>query len=115
MDKQLRDLAFAIVQAKKVDARIIESLLSKLSAKDTEKLLKFLRIAQEKNMITVTTAVTTASICEYFDKKYADMQITYQTDDTIGGGVIVKIADDVYDYSVRNYIDITINRLSEEL
>jgi hypothetical protein len=115
MDKQLRDLAFAIVKSKKVDASLIDSFVSKLSTHDTEKLLGFLKIAQAKNTITVTSAENTPTLVEYFEKRFADKNIIFQTDDTIGGGVIVKIGDDVYDYSVRNYINTTISRLNEEL
>jgi F0F1-type ATP synthase delta subunit len=113
MDKQLRDLAFAIIRTKKVDETLVDGLIAKLSAKDIEKFLSYLRIAQEKNTITITTVYADPSISRFFEKKYADMQISYKTDDTIGGGVIVKIADDVYDYSVRNYISTTIDRLTE--
>ncbi|HRN96539.1 MAG TPA: F0F1 ATP synthase subunit delta [Candidatus Levybacteria bacterium] len=115
MDKQLRDLAFAIVRSKKVETTTIDSLLSQLSTKDTKKFLSHLRTALEKNTVSITATEKTPELTSYFEKKFADMHIIHQTDDTIGGGVIVKIADDVYDYSVRNYIATTINHLNEEL
>lgn len=115
MDRQLRELAFSIVQAKKVDKKILDSFLSKLTHADVEKFLGYLRTATQKNTITVTTTEKSEQLEEYLNKNYKNMYVNYQIDDTIGGGVIVKIADDVYDYSVRNYIATTIDNLNKAL
>jgi F0F1-type ATP synthase delta subunit len=113
MDNDLRELAITIVHDGKVNAEAFNSLLKKLSAKQSEKFLSYLKAAQEKNTVTVTTFENSDVVKTYFDGKYKNMQIIYKTDDTIGGGVIVKIADDVYDYSVRNYINNTITKVQE--
>lgn len=115
MDKLLRDLAFSIVQSKKIDKKLIDSVLTKLTTKDKEKFLLFLKLAQEKHTITITTADNSSDVSSAVSKKFPDMYINHVVDDTIGGGVIVKIADDVYDYSVRNYITTTIKNLSNTL
>jgi F0F1-type ATP synthase delta subunit len=113
MDNDLRELAYAIVADGKVNSEAFNAVLEKLSTKQTEKFLTFLKSAQEKNTITVTTATESDAVKKYFDTKYKNMQINYKTDGTIGGGVIVKIADDVYDYSVRNYINNTVTKVQE--
>jgi F0F1-type ATP synthase delta subunit len=113
MDNDLRELAYAIVDEGKVNSDAFNMVLQKLTSKQTEKFLTFLKAAQEKNTVTVTTANESDAVKKYFDTKYKNMQIIYNTDDTIGGGVIVKVADDVYDYSVRNYISNTITKVQE--
>lgn len=115
MDKQLRDLAFAIVKEQTVNSKHIESLVDSLSVKELRTFLRYLRLAQDAQTITVTTASDTPELKKYIAKNFADKHIVYTTDETIGGGVIVKIGDDVYDYTVRNYIDTTIKRLINEL
>lgn len=115
MDKQLRDLAFSITKTDSVSKNQINNLINALSTEDLRKLLKYLKLAQKSNTITVTAASDDKDLKALVSKQFDSKQINYQVDDTIGGGVIVKIGDDVYDYSVKNYINTTINRLSEEL
>lgn len=115
MDKQLRDLAFSIVKTQSVNKDQINSLIGSLSTDELRKLLNYLKLAHKSNLITVTIADDDKNIKDYIARQFPDKKITYHVDDKIGGGVIVKIGDDVYDYSVKNYINTTINRLSEEL
>ncbi len=115
MDKQLRDLAFAIVKQQSIKKDEVNKLLDSLSDKQLRNFLYFLRVAQDSNKIEITTTSDSPKLDDYFAKNFPDKQISYKTDDTIGGGVVVKIGDDVYDYTVRNYIDTTIQRLTNEL
>ena len=115
MDKQLRDLAFAIAKEQTAQTKHIESLIESLSVKELRIFLHYLHLAQNAQTITVTTTSDTPNLTDYFAKNFADKHIVYKTDNSIGGGIIVKIGDDVYDYTVRNYIDTTIDRLTNEL
>lgn len=115
MDKQLRDLAFAIVKEQSVEKKRVATLVNSLSPKELRMFLRHLQVAQEAQTVTVTTVSDNPQLKEYVVKNFADKHIVFKTDDTIGGGVIVKIGDDVYDYTVRNYIGTTISRLTNEL
>lgn len=115
MDKQLRDLAFAIVKEQSIDKKRVVSLVNSLSTNELRTFLRHLQVAQAAQTVTVTTVSDNPQLKEYFAKNFADKHIVFKKDDTIGGGVIVKVGDDVYDYTVRNYIDTTINRLTNEL
>ncbi len=115
MDNQLRQLAYSITTTGSVKKDTISQFINSLSTSDLKKFLQYLRTAYAKSNIEVTTAEKSDIIAEYFKKNYKDKNISFRTDSSIKGGVIVKIGDDMYDYSVKNYINTTIERLTNEL
>jgi F0F1-type ATP synthase delta subunit len=115
MGNDLKQLAAAIVSQGTVDQKAVSALIESLSANELRELLKYLRTAYEKKAVTVTTAMETDTVTrKQFETTFKNT-ITYQTDPSVGAGVIVKIGDDVYDYTVLNYIENTISQLQEDL
>lgn len=116
MDNQLRALAYSIVENGGIDEKKLAALIAKLPKKDLHTFLNHLKNARIKNTVTVTTAIEpTAEIKKYFNDSFQNKTVQFVTDSNIGAGVIVKIGDDVYDYSVQNYIATTIDAVQKEL
>ncbi len=116
MDKELRNIAYAIVAQQIVDKKKMNALIERLSVEELRTFVKYLKDALARNTITVTAAAEASDeIKKFFDTKYKDKRVLYQKDESIGGGLVVKIEDDVYDYSVKNYIETTVNTLQNEL
>lgn len=115
MDKELKQLARLVVE-EKVDTKKVESIVAKLADKDLKVFLKFLKQAIARNTVTVASADSiTKEVALYFEKKYIGKRIVYSQNEELGAGVVVKIDDDVYDYTVRNYLATTIANLEREL
>ena len=115
MDNDLTNLARAIVAGDTVNQKAITSLLDSLSPQQLRVLLSALRTAYEKIAVTVTTATDTNMAEKNELENTFKQTIRYHVDPTVGAGVIVKIGDDVYDYTVLNYIENTVTQLQEEL
>lgn len=116
MDKQLRALAYSIIETGDIDEKKLAALVAKLPKKDLQTFLFHLKNALAKNTVTVTTATEpSTTLQKHFEETFKNKTVQFVTDTNVGAGVIVKIGDDVYDYSVQNYIAATIDAVQKEL
>lgn len=111
-NKKLKKLAHIASENDKIPEDITEFVLKRLSKKELKDFLYFYKAELEKKRVYVYAAVK-LSVKELTDLKslYKNKEILPIIDGSLGGGLRIKEDDMVVDFTLKNYINETIEKL----
>lgn len=110
-NKLLQQLAQSILSQKVVSNATVDFVM-KQSRRDIKTLLSYLRSEYHKMTVEVTSARTLSGDAQKkIESRYQDKNIVYNINEKLGGGIIVRDNDDVYDFSARAFLNMTIEKL----
>lgn len=114
--QQLKKLADLTIASENVDAGIIKYVSEKLSRSDLKEYLLLLKKLVNDNTVYVKTDIDISrdvkkTISEIFPGK----KLIFEKDTLSGGGISIKTGDNIFNLSVKNYINQTVETLKEQL
>jgi F0F1-type ATP synthase delta subunit len=113
-NKRLKKLAEIAVQNDKIPEDISEYVLQYLSKKELKEFLYFYKAALEKKRVHVFSSVELSKE-ELLKLKevYKGKDILTVIDNTLGGGLKIRENDMTIDFTFKNYINETIEKLKD--
>lgn len=109
----LKKLAISIVE-NGIDAKTSSFLLTKLNKTQLKIFLTYYKKALAKKSVIVTTADTISlEVQNSLKKQFDDKMIILNTDPKVGGGIKMQLDDTIIDFTVKKYINDTIDQLEQ--
>lgn len=114
--QQLKKLADLSITSENVNTNVAKYVLQKLSRDDLKEYLLLLKKLVNENTVYVKTDIdTTQDVKKTLSGMFPGKKLVFEKDHFSGGGIVVRTGDNIFNLSVKNYINQTVETLKEQL
>ena len=114
--QQLKKLADLTIALENVDEGVVKYVSEKLSRSDLKEYLLLLKKLVNNNTVYVKTDIDISrDVKKTISEMFPGKKMVFEKDTFSGGGVSIKTGDNIFNLSVKNYINQTVETLKEQL
>lgn len=110
--QKIKKLAMIAAKEKKIPSDIEEYVLKHMDKQELKDFLVFYKNALSKERVYVFSANSISSTnMDILKNHYNDRELIFETDETLGAGIRLVNNDLIVDYTFKNILDETIEKL----
>lgn len=112
----LKKLAQMSIEDQKVNQSVALYVTKKLSKSDLKTYLLYLKQEVKNSTVYISTEDTLSEdLKTKFTHMFQNKNLEYSVDDTLGGGIYVKNADNIIDASIKGSVKTIVSQLKSKL